>query len=138
MTIQPFENGAALGDIRANLNKIIAAVRFNSAGLAGVGSNTLAADYGISGVISNDGSNFVITLPAAVADARVVLMPVVTTETADVNVVASGDDLINAQDDFVDWALYSVVLADGSTTICLPLIFECPADGLWMTNGALD
>lgn len=138
MTIQPFENGAALGDIRANLNKIIAAVRFNSTGLVGDASNTLAAGYGVSGVLSNDGSSFVITLPAAVADARVVLLPVVTTETASVSVFHGEGDVINGEDDFLDWALEPVTLGDSTTTICLPLIFECSEDGAWVTNGLMD
>lgn len=138
MTIQPFENGAALGDIRANLNKIIAAVRFNSAGLAGDAGNTLAADYGVSGVLSNDGSSFVIILPAAVHDARVVLMPIPSGQTASVSVFHGEGDVINGEDDFLDWALESVTLADGTTTICLPLIFECSEDGAWVTNGLMD
>lgn len=144
--IGTFDDNASLADVRATLNKVIVGQSINDPVIGSADPDTpdqLA--YGVTPVAGSSDDSFLI-LPPALADTRVELVAIYSGSfqvdgLVGLTLIFPGvDDAINGagSSPLITWTTAPLSLDGDDDIFAAPaLVFECPADGQWLTNGIL-
>lgn len=142
--IETFDDNASLADVRATLNKVIVGQSINGPVIGNASPDTpTQLSYGVTPVAGTAFDDSFLVLPPALADTRVELTAIFSGTFAidgppgPVFIFHGIDDEINGGH-VVAWTSAPLALDGDDDVYAAPaLVFECPTDGQWLTNGIL-